>query len=212
MSPLKKLFLFIGFLSIIATGIYFSWQNFGPISKNTSLLYVKEQGVPELGGPFQLRDQNGIYRTNKEFNGKILLVYFGYSYCPDICPTALSNISQALKSLGKNADYFQPLFITIDPNRDTQELLKTYMQDFDPHFIALTGTEEELLPLKKAYKVYASKAPSSIPQDPHYLVDHSSLIYVMDPKGKYIMHFSHQTDPVILEKSLKGLLNQYYPN
>lgn len=202
----------MSFVTIIGMGVYFSWQNFGPVTENTSLLYMKEQGTPELGGSFRLKDQNGVYRADKDFSGKILLVYFGYSYCPDICPTALSNISIALKNLGKDADHFQPLFITIDPNRDTQELLKTYMQDFDPHFVALTGKEEELLPLKKAYKVYASKAPSYIPQDPHYLIDHSSLIYVMDPKGKYIMHFSHQTDPATLEKSLKSLLKQYYPN
>lgn len=207
--------IIIGFLFIIGLGFYFSWKDFGPLfsKKDTvaSIIKTTEKGTAHLGEAFRLKDTSGVYRTDKEFHGKIMLIYFGYSYCPDICPTALSAMSKALQSLGKEVNHIQPLFITVDPKRDTQELLTTYMKDFDSHFIALIGTEEELSSLKKGYKVYAAKVPTSDPQDPHYLMDHTSLIYVMDPTGKYITHFSHQINPSLLAKHLKEILSHYFP-
>lgn len=151
-----------------------------------------KRGTPRIGGKFLLQDHKGQKRSHLDFRGRYTLVYFGYSFCPDICPTALYNMTEALETLGDKAKNFQPLFITVDPERDTVEELAKYMENFHPSFIALTGSNDAIQKAKKAYHVYAAKAePDGESSD--YLLDHSSIIYVMDPKGRYVTSFNHAT-------------------
>ena len=139
-----------------------------------------------IGGPFVLVDHTGKTRTDEDFRGKLLLIYFGYSYCPDVCPTDLQQISLAIKGLGTAGEAIQPLFITLDPERDTAAHLADYVPLFHPRLIGLTGSAEQIRRVALAYKVYYAKYP---PGSPDYVVDHSSFIYLIDENGKYIGFF-----------------------
>ncbi|MDX1949700.1 MAG: SCO family protein [Rickettsiales bacterium] len=150
---------------------------------------VETTGEALIGGDFELTDQNGNKFTQENLKDKYSLVYFGFTHCPMICPTALSSISLTMEKLGQEAEKFQPVFITTDPERDTQERLKEYLVNFNSNIIGLTGSEKELEKAKKAYKVYAEK--SGITKDGGYDMNHSSIIYVMNKQGKYISHFTH---------------------
>jgi len=138
-----------------------------------------------IGGPFALVDHTSKPRTDEDFRGKILLLYFGYSYCPDVCPTDLQQISLAVERLGTSGEAVQPLFITLDPERDTAHLAD-YVPLFHPRLIGLTGNAEQIHRVARAYKVYYAKYP---PGSPDYVVDHSSFIYLVDENGKYIGFF-----------------------
>ncbi len=163
-------------------------------------------GHAEIGGPFSLIDKHGKIRTNTEFKGKYMLVYFGYSYCPDVCPLGLFNITQALKMMQRDRDQIVPIFITVDPKRDTQEQLKLYAQNFDPNFVMLTGPEKDVRSAMKYYKAYAAKREEGDMDD--YLVDHSTLIYLMDRDGYFIQSFPHVIDPELLSKGLVSMLSK----
>ncbi|HZL58930.1 MAG TPA: SCO family protein [Stellaceae bacterium] len=141
-----------------------------------------------VGGPFTLTDQNGDTRSDSDFRGKLMLVYFGYTYCPDACPAALLAMSQALDQLGDKAGEVQPIFITIDPARDTIAQMKLYAANFHPSLLALTGSPEALVQAEKEYRVYAEKVPQKDSDD--YLEDHSSMIYLMGRDGKLLTLFS----------------------
>jgi protein SCO1/2 len=140
----------------------------------------------QIGGPFVLIDHTGKPRTDQDFRGKLLLIYFGYSYCPDVCPTDLQQIALAVDGLGSGGEAVQPLFITIDPERDTVAHLADYVPLFHPRLIGLTGSAEQVGRVALAYKVYYAKFP---PDSPDYVVDHSSFIYLVDETGKYIGFF-----------------------
>ncbi|MEI8296013.1 MAG: SCO family protein [Alphaproteobacteria bacterium] len=144
-----------------------------------------------VGGPFRLVDSQGAIRTDSEFRGKYLMVYFGYTFCPDICPMALTNISQALPLLGNDRDQVVPLFITVDPERDTQNALRDYSSHFHPNIIMLTGTLEQITPMMKSYRAYGTKVKDDKATD--YLMDHSTLIYLMDRQGRLLRFFPHTT-------------------
>jgi cytochrome oxidase Cu insertion factor (SCO1/SenC/PrrC family) len=139
-----------------------------------------------IGGPFALTDHTGKLRTDENFRGKLLLIYFGYSYCPDVCPTDLQQIGLALDGLGAGAEAVQPLFITLDPERDTIAHLANYVPMFHPRLIGLTGSAEQIRRVALAYKVYHAKYP---PDSPDYVIDHSSFVYLIDEGGKYIGFF-----------------------
>jgi protein SCO1/2 len=139
-----------------------------------------------IGGPFALIDHTGKLRTDEDFRGKLLLIYFGYSYCPDVCPTDLQQIGLAVDGLSAGADAVQPLFITLDPERDTTVHLADYVPLFHPRLIGLTGGAEQIRRVALAYKVYYAKYP---PDSPDYVIDHSSFIYLVDKAGKYIGFF-----------------------
>lgn len=166
--------------------------------------YRPRKGPVKIGGRFLLRDHKGGQRSNLDFRGRYMLVYFGYSFCPDICPTALYNMTEALEKLGDKAKEFQPLFITVDPERDTVDALAKYMENFHPSFVALTGTSHALEEAKKAYHVYAMKADPE-DQTGDYVLDHSSIIYVMDRHGRYLTSYNHETPPEVLAKGLLTL-------
>ena len=134
-----------------------------------------------------------------------MLVFFGYTYCPDICPTELQVISAALDELGAKGAAIQPIFVTVDPQRDTPEILKTYVSNFHPRLIGLTGTPEAIAAAARAYRVYYSKAPGADAEN--YLMDHSTIIYLMGPDGTFLKHFTYTTDARQLAKELEAAIS-----
>ena len=140
-----------------------------------------------IGGPFQLVDQNGRAVTDADFKGRTLLVFFGFTHCPDICPTTLFEISEVLKRLGADADKAAALFVTVDPERDTPEKLKDYLSSFHPRIFGLSGTPAEIEAVKRAYRVYAKKV---LLEGGEYTMDHSAVIYLMDKQGRFVAPFN----------------------
>jgi protein SCO1/2 len=149
-------------------------------------------GEALIGGPFSLTDQDGKRRTDADFRGRLMLVDFGYTNCPDICPLGLALMADALEQLGADADKVQPIFITVDPARDTAPVLKDYVTHFSERIVALTGTKDEIAAAAKAYRVYY-KVHGDPATNPNYPVDHSGFIYLMSRDGKFITHFTHET-------------------
>jgi cytochrome oxidase Cu insertion factor (SCO1/SenC/PrrC family) len=144
-------------------------------------------GQAEIGGPFELVDQDGNPVTDQTFKGRLTLIYFGFTFCPDACPTALGVMSAALDKLDVAADRVVPILITVDPDRDTPPTLKDYVSNFHPGMVGLTGTPEQIAKVAKAYHVFYQKAPGTTPED--YVMDHTLLIYLMDGEGKYLRYF-----------------------
>jgi cytochrome oxidase Cu insertion factor (SCO1/SenC/PrrC family) len=142
-----------------------------------------------VGGPFELTDHTGKPRTNSDFRGKLMLVYFGFTYCPDVCPTDLQAIGLALDKLGTDGDSVQPLFITVDPERDTPQHLAEYVPMFHPRLIGLTGSAEAIRKAADAYKVYYAKVDPPKGDGGYYTVDHTAFIYLMDREGNYLGFF-----------------------
>jgi cytochrome oxidase Cu insertion factor (SCO1/SenC/PrrC family) len=156
-----------------------------------------------IGGPFALIDQNGKRRTDADFRGKVLLVYFGFTYCPDVCPTDLQEIGLAVDRLGPAGDAVQPIFITVDPERDTPEHLKEYMAMFHRRFVGLTGDATALDAAARAYRVYYARVAL---EKSDYTVDHSAFIYLMGRQGEYLGFFPPGTSAEILLGTLKPLV------
>ena len=156
-----------------------------------------------IGGPFRLVDQNGKTVTDADLKGKWSLIYFGYTHCPDACPTALNDIAVALDELGPKRAAVRPVFITVDPERDTPEVLKAYVTSFDAPILALTGTPEEVARAAKGYRIYYAKHPEA---GGDYSMDHSSVIYVMDPQGRFTASFTQENSPEEIAERLKKLL------
>jgi protein SCO1 len=157
-----------------------------------------------IGGPFQLVDQNGKPFGDSDLKGKWHLVFFGYTNCPDTCPTALNEMALALDRLGKERDEFSIVFITVDPDRDTPEVLKSYVASFDAPIIALTGTAPEVAQAAKAYRVYSAQHPRA---DGGYDMDHSAVIYVMDPEGRFAATFTPDSTAQAIAERLQKLLS-----
>lgn len=149
-------------------------------------------GEALIGGSFSLIDQNGQRRTDADFRGRLMLVNFGYTNCPDICPLGLALMADTLERLGPDAGKLQPIFITVDPARDTVAALKDYIAHFSDHIVGLTGSKEEIAAAAKAYRVYY-KVHGDPAKDPNYPVDHSGFLYLMDREGKFVTHFMHDT-------------------
>ena len=166
---------------------------------------VKVVGQALIGGPFALTDHTGKRVTDQDFRGRYTLVLFGFTFCPDICPSALQVMSAALDRLGPKADRFVPILITVDPERDTPMQLASYVQSFHPRLVGLTGTPAEVDAVVKAYRVYVRKVtdPKSTAG---YSIDHTSLIYVMGPDGAYVTHFAHTTNADVMAERLAKLL------
>ncbi len=147
-------------------------------------------GKALVGGPFTLVDHTGKTVTDKDFRGRYMLVYFGFTNCPDICPSGLQVMAAALDKAGAKADQVTPIFITVDPERDTPEQLASYVSSFHPRLVGLTGSPEQVTAALKAYRVYAKKV-----EDPKstagFTFDHTSIIYLMDRDGDYLANFTH---------------------
>jgi cytochrome oxidase Cu insertion factor (SCO1/SenC/PrrC family) len=157
-----------------------------------------------IGGPFTLTDHNGHTVSNTDFPGQFLVVYFGYTYCPDVCPMSLQTLSDAFDMMDPAlVAKMTPLLISIDPDRDTPEQLKDYVANFHERLIGLTGTRDQIMDVAKKYRVFADKAGD----DPEsYLMDHTALFYLMAPSGEYLMHAPYTIDPERLAKRLAEYL------
>lgn len=202
MKNSTKIGIIIATILLLAVNFYITENN-----KNKDITAETSEGKTEgealIGGKFELTDQNGNKFTEENLKGKYSLVYFGFTHCPMICPTALSSISLAIDKLGDKAKDIQPVFVTTDPERDTQERLKEFLANFNPSIVGLTGTEQDTDKAKEAYRVYAEKIVKK--DDPNYDMNHSSIIYIMDKKGKYQSHFTHETPVDDIVKKLSEL-------
>ena len=166
---------------------------------------VQSSGAALIGGPFSLVGADGKPVTDRDFRGRYMLIFFGFTHCPDICPAELQVIAQALEQLGDKAKTVVPIFITLDPERDTPEAMANYVKSFGPNFVGLTGSPEAIAAAAKAYRVAYSQVKNKDSAG-DYSVDHSALVYLMDPEGRYVTHFSYglSADQMAekLEKSL----------
>lgn len=156
-----------------------------------------------IGGPFQLTDQSGQTVTEKSMQGHPTLVFFGFTHCPDVCPTTLFEMSEVLKAMGKDADRVNAYYITVDPERDTQAAMKEYLSSFDPRLRGLTGSPQEVAKVLSEYRVYAKKVPL---KDGDYTMDHTALIYLMDRDGKFVAPFNINRKPEEAASDLKHYL------
>lgn len=159
-----------------------------------------------MGGPFTLTDHNGRTVTDADFHGRYMLIYFGYIYCPDVCPMSLQRNFEALQMVGEKADRVQPVLVTIDPERDTVEKMRDYVAAFDPRLIGLTGTPEQVKAAAAAYRVYYAKVQSESGAAEGYLVDHSAFTYLMAPDGTFVQFFRHDLTPDAMAERLKKIL------
>jgi len=167
---------------------------------------VQSAGQALIGGPFELTDHTGKRVTEKDYGGRYMLVYFGYTFCPDVCPGELQVISAALDMLGDKVKRIQPIFISVDPDRDTVDVMKEYVSNFHPGFVGLTGSKSEIAAAAKAYRVYYRKGEAGSGKD-DYLVDHSSIIYLMGPDGKFVRHFNFGTKPEEISKAIAEIVS-----
>jgi protein SCO1/2 len=166
---------------------------------------VQSSGAALIGGPFSLVGADGKPVTDRDFRGRYMLIFFGFTHCPDICPAELQVIAQALEQLGDKAKNVVPIFITLDPERDTPEAMGNYLKSFGPNFVGLTGSPEAIAAAAKAYRVsYAKVEDKESAAD--YGVDHSALVYLMDPKGRYVTHFSYGLSAEQMAEKLGKLL------
>lgn len=158
----------------------------------------------QVGGPFELTDQTGRAVTDQTFRGKLMLIYFGYAYCPDICPTDLQQIALAMDELGETAAAeVQPIFITIDPERDTVASLSHYVGLFHPKLLGLTGTEAQIAEAAKGYRVFRQKVPAAGGAPDEYFMDHSTYSYLMGRDGTLLTVFAHGTTPEAMAKAVR---------
>lgn len=145
------------------------------------------QQIAAVGGPFKLIDQNGKAVSDQDLKGHPFLVFFGFTHCPDVCPTTLFDVSEMLRALGPDADRTRALFITVDPERDTPAVMKDYLSSFDPHLAGLTGDPAAIANVAKAYRVYYKKVPLD---GGEYTMDHTAIVYLMDKEGRFVSPFS----------------------
>ena len=166
---------------------------------------MKTVGQALVGGPFTLTDHTGKRVTDQDFRGRFMLVFFGFTYCPDVCPTALQVMAAALEKIGSKAEQITPVLITVDPERDTPEQMAMYVKSFHPRLVGLTGSPEEIAAVAKAYRVYFKRVA-----DPKssggYTMDHSAIIYVMGPDGAFRTHFTYTVDANVMAERLGKLL------
>ena len=165
------------------------------------------QGAALVGGPFELVDHTGRSVTQAAYAGDYLLVFFGYTFCPDVCPMTLGRVSVALDALGEGAaERVRPLFISVDPERDTPEVLAAYVVAFHPRIVGLTGSAEQIKAVAKAYRVYYLRVEEEGASAEDYMMDHSTIIYLMAPDGRYLRHFSNGTNPETMAASIRDEL------
>ena len=166
---------------------------------------LKTMGQALVGGPFTLTDHTGRRVTDQDFRGRFMIVFFGFTFCPDVCPTALQVMAAALDKIGPKAEQITPVLITVDPERDTPEQMAMYVKSFHPRLVGLTGSPEEIAAVAKAYRAYFKRVP-----DPKssggYTMDHSAIIYVMGPDGAFRTHFTYTVNADAMAERLTKLL------
>ena len=158
-----------------------------------------------IGGPFTLIDTSGKTVTDQAYRGKWMLIYFGYTFCPDACPTALNNMSVALEKLGAEANKLEPIFITVDPKRDTPQTMAEYLKSFDRRIIGLTGSQAQTDSVAREYRIYVEPQKS---EGDDYLVDHSAYIYMMDPQGKFVNVVAGDVPGNEMAEKLRKMMSQ----
>jgi protein SCO1 len=163
-----------------------------------------------VGGPFTLVASDGTTVTDQTFRGKWLLVYFGYTFCPNTCPTTLLEIATALEKLGADAIKVQPLFITVDPQRDTPDVMAQYTQSFDARIVGLTGTPRQIAAIAQEYGVYYARQQTG-PGAEDYVVDHSTYVYLMDSQGKFVRGFDADTPGALIAAAVRDLMARGEP-
>jgi protein SCO1/2 len=192
--------LVLGMISLVCVG-FTAWVAYSLISQPE--LYR----VP-IGGPFALSDVDGRPVSEADFSGGYLLVYFGYTYCPDVCPTELATMSSALEALEEagpaQAARLTPLFVTLDPARDSPAALRAYMAHFHPRFRALTGSDEQIAAMAESYRVIYRRVPTEDGQD--YILDHTAYVFLIGPDGRYVTHFTPQEDAAAMSRRLTELI------
>ncbi len=176
-----------------------------PQWREAHLPAASSRGSAAIGGPFALTDTAGQRRSEKDFAGRPMIVFFGFTNCPDVCPSGLQILTVALDKLGEKSKDLSALFITVDPERDTPEALGAYLKSFHPQIIGLTGSAEDVGSAIRAYRVYAKKVRQEN-SAADYTVDHSSFFYLMDASGRYIKHFPHSVDADKLAAELQAVL------
>ncbi|BBK39547.1 electron transporter SenC [Allostella sp. ATCC 35155] len=202
MSPPARralIILVVGFVTLAATLGALWYLRPGPVGR------LVEQAGPQIGGEFQLVDHQGRRVTAASYAGRHMLVFFGFTHCPDVCPLALGEVSVALDALGPEAAAkVQPLFVSVDPERDTPAILKDYVAAFDDRITGLTGTPEEIAAAARAYRVYYKKVP--VEGALGYTMDHSAFVYLMGPDGRLEAFFTHETKGEAMAKKIRGFL------
>jgi protein SCO1/2 len=201
---MKSLRALAALVLFAAGGIATSSLAQSPERSATELMDAVMWNREPIGGPFTLIDQNGTRRTDADFRGKLMLVYFGFTYCPDVCPTDLLQMTLAVDQLGEAGEMVQPVFITVDPERDTPEHLKGYMSLFHPRFVGLTGDASAIREAAGAYRVYYKKVEWD--DSSHYAVDHSAFIYLMGRDGEYLGFFPPGTSAERLAETIRPRL------
>ena len=186
--------LCIGLLAITSFQL---WATKDRTAQPERMEAIEDKNEPQLGGDFTLTNQNGVPAHASDYAGHITLVFFGFTHCPDICPVTVSTLSKTMELLGANADQVTPLFITIDPDRDTPAVLKEFLQAFDKRIVGLTGNAEQVKQVADSYKVYYTKAQSEqaknplVIKEPDYTLDHSGYVYMMGKDGKFLRIFPY---------------------
>ena len=180
------------------------------------MLTACSKGKPEFRGvdisevdyarDFPLPDHNGQQRSIKDFSGKVVVVFFGYTQCPDVCPTTMQEMAEVKRMLGKDGDRLQAIFVTVDPERDTADMLKAYMGNFDPSFLALRGTPEQTAAVAKDFKIYYKKVDGKTPTS--YTMDHSAGSYIYDTQGRLRVYYRYGSGVEALAADVRTLLNE----
>ena len=200
---LKVIGILVAALSAIALAALVYWHQIDNTNSNPAPK-IGFLPVIDIGGPFALTDHNGSKITENSFPGKFLLITFGYTFCPDVCPTGLARITAALNRLGKTADLVQPLFISVDPDRDTPEALATYVTHFHPKMRGLTGNKDEIDSVTKTYRVLRHVVTQDDASE--YLLNHTTFFYLLAPSGKIARIFRHATTVDALTKAISAEL------
>jgi len=195
-------------VTALAVVFFIGWSQFR--HADTDAHRIVETRTPvkiSIGGPFTLTHHNGTRVSDTDYRGRFMLIFFGYTYCPDVCPTELSTIAEAMDLLGpEKSKQIQPLFISVDPPRDTPEVMANYVVQFHPSIVGLTGTEDEIAQLAKSFRTYYARAEGS-EGDEDYAVDHSATTYLMGPDGQFETTFSYGTPPEAMAAALEKFID-----
>ncbi len=199
-------YLGLAAVAVVAVLVVNNLRDIGPGPTLATKPEVAVKGRPKIGGPFTLVNQDGKTVTDADYRGRYMLLYFGYTFCPDVCPTFLGIVGEALDILGDKAEPIVPIFVSVDPERDTPAHLKEYVVNFHPTMVGLTGSMEQVYEVARQYRVYFSKVMQQGADPDGYLMDHTSITYLMGPDGKFVSHFAHGTTAETMAKRLADLL------
>ena len=190
--PVQRLALSLGVALLIVAGFMAGRDHLSSPGWRETLPLSRTEGTASIGGSFTLVDHTGKTVSEADFRGRFMLVFFGFTYCPDACPTALTTMAEVLDIIGPAADRIVPVLITVDPERDTPEQLAMYVRHFYPSLVGLTGSAEQVAAAAKVFRVYYAKVKEEGKEEGDYEMDHTTNVYLMGPDGKFRVHFSGQ--------------------